>query len=236
MAAVVSRSGVVWHGLPERLEPAAMNQVGEKVPDRTRSQDRQNWVLLDRTAHSPAAFAEVAARLGIALQSLAHVARASLVSIPRKPRRTLGNIVHRFCGLPDHPLCRALALVGATASLRTGAGAAGLCHSALHRGTDLVCARSLTDQEGELHDHLELGHLVVLDHGLEFLDPHGLDIADRAGRALDRLPDRILKALRGPAREFDEFHHRHRSLPRMFKPDYGLPRTARRQPARNLPC
>src|SRR4051812_10648436 len=114
MAAVLSRSGVVWHALPERLESAAMNQVGEKVPDRTRSQDRQNWVLLNRTAHSPAAFAEVAARLGIAVQSLAHVARTGLVSIPRKPGRTLSNIVHRFCGLPDHPLCRALALAGAT--------------------------------------------------------------------------------------------------------------------------
>src|SRR3954466_4093576 len=172
MAAVVSRSGVVWHGLPERLESAAMNQVGEKVPDRTRSQDRQNWVLLNRTAHSPAAFAEVAARLGIAVQSLAHVARTGLVSIPCKPGRTLSNIVHRFCGLPDHPLCRALALAGATAPLRMGAGASGLCHPALHRRTDLVCAHSLADQEGELHNHLELGHLVALDHALELLDPH----------------------------------------------------------------
>src|SRR5215204_3000417 len=82
-----------------------MNQVGEKIPDRTRSQERQNWVLLNRTAHSPAAFAEVAARLGIAVQSFSRVARAGLVSIPRKPGRTLGNIVHRFCGLPDNPLC-----------------------------------------------------------------------------------------------------------------------------------
>src|SRR5829696_9862817 len=81
MAAVLSRSGVVWHALPERLEPAAMNQVGEKIPDRTRSQERQNWVLLNRTAHSPAAFAEVAARLGIAVQSFSRVARAGLVSI-----------------------------------------------------------------------------------------------------------------------------------------------------------
>jgi hypothetical protein len=49
MAAVLSRSGIVWHAFPERLEPAAMDQVGEKIPDRTRSQDRQNWVLLNRT-------------------------------------------------------------------------------------------------------------------------------------------------------------------------------------------
>src|SRR3954451_17627682 len=82
MAAVVSCSGVVWHALPERLEPAAMNQVGEKVPDRTRSQERQNWVLLNRTAHSPAAFTEVAARLGIAVQSLAHVARTGGLASP----------------------------------------------------------------------------------------------------------------------------------------------------------
>src|SRR5215218_5406434 len=124
-----------------------MNQVGEKIPDRTRSQERQNWVLLNRTAHSPAAFAEVAARLGIAVQSFSRVARAGLVSIPRKPGRTLGNIVHRFCGLPDHPLCRALALVGATASLRTDARSSGLCHPALHRRIDLVCACTLAEQE-----------------------------------------------------------------------------------------
>src|SRR5215207_2291737 len=150
----------------------------------TRSQERQNWVLLNRTAHGPAAFAEVAARLGIAVQSLTHVARAGLVSIPRKPGRTLGNVVHRFCGLPDHALGRALALVGATAPSRIGAGSSGLCHPALHRRIDLVCARSLADQEGEFHNHLELGHSVVLDHTLELLDPHGLNIADRTGRAL----------------------------------------------------
>src|SRR5829696_3996436 len=199
MAAVLSRSGVVWHALPERLESATMNQVGEKIPNRTRSQDRQNWVLLNRTAHSPAAFAEVAARLGIAVQSFSHVSRAGLVSIPRKPGRTLGNIVHGFRGLPDRPLCRALALVGATAPSRIGARSSGLCHPALYCGIDLVCARSLADQEGELHNHLELGHLIVLDHALELFDPHRLDVADRAGRALDRLPDGVFEALRGPA-------------------------------------
>src|SRR5215207_9859873 len=154
MAAVLSRSGVVWHALPERLESATMNQVGKKIPDRTRSQDRQNWVLLNRTAHGSAAFAEIVARLGIAVQSLTHVARAGLVSIPRKPGRTLGNIVHRFCGLPDHPLCRALALVGATAPLRIDARSAGLCHPALHRRIDLACARSHSGQKGEPHNHL----------------------------------------------------------------------------------
>src|SRR3954452_10901590 len=191
-----------------------MNQVGEKVSDRTRSQDRQNWVLLNRTAHSPAALAEVAARLGIAAQSLAHVARTGLVSIPRKPGRTLGNIVHRFCGLPDHPLCRALALACATSPVRMGAGSAGLCHPALHRGFDLVCARSLVEHESDLHDDPELGDLVVLDYGLELLGPDGLDVADRAGRALDRLADRILVALWGLAGQFDELPNRHECLPK----------------------
>src|SRR5215212_2441941 len=55
-------------------------------------------------------------------------------------------------------------------------------------------ASTLADQERDLHDHLELGHLVVLDHALELLDPHGLDVADRLGCALDRLPDCILEA------------------------------------------
>src|SRR4051812_593133 len=76
-----------------------------------------------------------------------------------------------------------------------------------------ACASTLANQEGDLHDNLELGHLVVLDHALELLDPHGLDVADRAGRALDRLPDRVREALGGPARQFDELHNRHRSLP-----------------------
>src|SRR3954454_12372212 len=56
-----------------------------------------------------------------------------------------------------------------------------------------VC--TLADQKRELHDDLELVHLVVLDHALELLDPHGLNVADRLGRALDRLPDRVLEAL-----------------------------------------
>src|SRR5690349_16704458 len=59
-----------------------------------------------------------------------------------------------------------------------------------------VCA--LTDQERELHDDLELGDLVVLHHALELLDPHGLNVADRLGRALNRLPDRVLEAADQP--------------------------------------
>ena len=58
-----------------------------------------------------------------------------------------------------------------------------------------ACASTVFEQKGELHDDLELGDLVVLDHALELLDSHGLDVADRAGRALNRLPDRILEAL-----------------------------------------
>ena len=36
--------------------------------------------------------------------------------------------------------------------------------------------------------------------------------ADRLGCALDRLPDCILEAFRGPTRQFDEFHNRHDCL------------------------
>src|SRR4051812_31071717 len=35
-------------------------------------------------------------------------------------------------------------------------------------------------QEGDLHVGPELGHLVVLDHGLELLNPDGADVSDRA--------------------------------------------------------
>src|SRR4051794_16613079 len=58
---------------------------------------------------------------------------------------------------------------------------------------------TLVEQEPDLHDDPELGDSVVLHHGLELLGPDGLDVADRAGRALDRFPDRILVALRGLA-------------------------------------
>src|SRR3954452_21599978 len=60
-------------------------------------------------------------------------------------------------------------------------------------------ASTLVEQEGDLHDHPELGHAIVLHHGLELLGPDGLDVADRAGRALDRFPDCVLVALRGLA-------------------------------------
>src|SRR3954462_4892049 len=77
-----------------------------------------------------------------------------------------------------------------------------------------ACAGPLVQHEGDLHDHPELGHLVVLHHGLELLGPDGLDVADRAGRALDRLADRLLIALRGLAGQFDELPNRHECLPR----------------------
>src|SRR5215217_4645032 len=86
----------------------------------------------------------------------------------------------------------------------------------MNRRNPSACASALANQEGDLHDHLELGHLIVLDHALELLDPHRLDVADRAGRALDRLPDGVLEALGGPTRQFDEFHNRHHFLPRML--------------------
>src|SRR5215204_4085904 len=76
-----------------------------------------------------------------------------------------------------------------------------------------ACASTLANQERDFHDDLELGDLVVLDYALELLDPHGLNVADRLGRTLVRLPDRILISLCGPALQFDEFHNRHRSLP-----------------------
>src|SRR5215217_7968290 len=86
------------------------------------------------------------------------------------------------------------------------------------RGSRSACASALADQERDLYDHLELGHSVVLHHALELLDPHGLDVADRLGCALDRLPDRVLEALGGQTRQFDEFHNRHHSLPTMLGP------------------
>src|SRR3954453_14979996 len=93
---------------------------------------------------------------------------------------------------------------------------------------------TLVEQEPDLHDDPELGHAVVLHHGLELLGPDRLDIADRAGRALDRFPDRILVALRGLARQFDELRNGHGCLPPSLSPTMvgpepleGNPLTAR---------
>src|SRR3954469_7077916 len=93
---------------------------------------------------------------------------------------------------------------------------------------------TLVEQEPDLHDHPELGDAVVLHHGLELLGPDRLDIADRAGRALDRFPDRILVALRGLAGQFDELRNGHRCLPPSLSPTMvgpepleGNPLTAR---------
>src|SRR4051812_21814242 len=58
-----------------------------------------------------------------------------------------------------------------------------------------ACASSLVQHEGDLHDHPELGHSVVLHHGFELLDPDGGNVADRLGRTLDRFLDRVLVAL-----------------------------------------
>src|SRR5215203_35491 len=86
-------------------------------------------------------------------------------------------------------------------------------------------AATLVEQEPDLHDHPELGHLVVLDDRLELLGPDGLDVADRAGRALHGFTDRLLVPLRGLAGQFDELCYRHGCLPRV-RPGYGRPRPA----------
>src|SRR3954452_19486708 len=91
-----------------------------------------------------------------------------------------------------------------------------------------ACAGSLVHYEGDLHDHPELGDLVVLHHGLELLDPDGRDVADRAGCALDRLADRVLVALRGLARQFDELRNGHGCLLSSFGLSMVRPERLRR--------
>src|SRR4051812_50004671 len=93
------------------------------------------------------------------------MASGTIPSRPAKPYPDRLKIMHLF---PDRPLGQ-------------------LHHSAR--------APTLTNQERELHDDLKLGDLVVLNHALKLLDPHGLDVADRLGRALNRLPNRVLEAL-----------------------------------------
>src|SRR3982750_3407356 len=95
-AAVISGSGVIWHGVLDCLEPATVDQVGQQVAERARSQDGQERVLLDWTADSPAALAEVTARLGIAAQSFAHGARAPLIGVLGKIRGALRHVAHRL--------------------------------------------------------------------------------------------------------------------------------------------
>src|SRR5215203_7205712 len=77
-------------------------------------------------------------------------------------------------------------------------------------------AFALLKQERDLHDDLELGHLIVLNDGLELLGPDGADVADRARGALDRLTNGVLEALRGSARQFNEGHDRHDCLRKML--------------------
>src|SRR3954466_9350949 len=124
-AAVISGSGVIRHPLPTSLEPATepatVDQVGQQVAERARSQNGQERVLLNGTAERPAALAEVTACLGIAVQSFAHGARTPLIGVLGKIRGALRHVAHRLCGLPNHALCRTLALGGATTSLRIGA-------------------------------------------------------------------------------------------------------------------
>ena len=60
-------------------------------------------------------------------------------------------------------------------------------------------AFAVLKQERDLHDDLELGHLIVLNDGLELLSPDGADVADCARGALDRLTNGVLEALRGSA-------------------------------------
>src|SRR3954449_3307394 len=93
---------------------------------------------------------------------------------------------------------------------------------------------TLVEQEPDLHDDPELGHSVVLNDRFELLGPDGLDVADRAGRALARFPDRILVALRGLSRQFDKLRNGHRCLPTSLSPTMvgpepleGNPLTAR---------
>src|SRR5215210_9169690 len=66
-------------------------------------------------------------------------------------------------------------------------------------GPPSTCAFAVLKQERDLHDDLELGHLIILDDGLELLGPDGADVADRARGALDRLTNCVLEALRGSA-------------------------------------
>src|SRR3954464_15770804 len=119
-----------------------MDQVGQQITERARSKDGHQRVLLNRTADSATAFAEVAARLWVAVESFAHVTCASLISIPRKIRGALGHVAHRFCGLTHNALCRALPLVGAPAPLGVGARSAAFCHSVLHGVNDLAQDRT----------------------------------------------------------------------------------------------
>src|SRR3954462_10318198 len=115
-----------------------MDQVGQQITERARSKDGHQRILLNRTADSATAFADVAARLRIAVQSLAHVTCASLKCIPRKIRGALGHVAHRFCGLIYNALRCALILVGAPAPLGVGARSSILCHSVLHGVSDLT--------------------------------------------------------------------------------------------------
>src|SRR3954466_2514203 len=101
MAVVISRSAVIRHVLPTPAEPAAVDQIGQQVADRASQQDGGERVLLNRTAHRLLALADGAARLRIAVQSVAEVTRAPLVGVLGQ----LGGVglsggrnVYRLCG------------------------------------------------------------------------------------------------------------------------------------------
>src|SRR4051812_6706371 len=70
-------------GQPSPRTPvaAAVDHIGQQVADRASQQDGGERVLLNRTAHRLLALADGAARLRIAVQSVAEVTRAPLVSV-----------------------------------------------------------------------------------------------------------------------------------------------------------
>src|SRR5215207_4745691 len=57
------------------------------------------------------------------------------------------------------------------------------CTPVLRRSVMEPCstrAYAVLKQERDLHDDLELGHLIVLNNGLKLLSPDGADVADCA--------------------------------------------------------
>src|SRR5215207_3613841 len=109
-------------------------EVADQIAEHAKDEGRHERVLLDGAADSATAFADVAARLWVTVQSLAHVARARLIGILGKLRRTLGHIAHRLCRLTRNALRCAFALVGVSSALRIGAGSSVGWHGGLHWG------------------------------------------------------------------------------------------------------
>src|SRR5215218_5080650 len=110
--AVDSPPCVIRHALPVPL-PSTSMEVADQIAEHAKDEGRHERVLLDGAADSATAFADVAARLRVTVQSLAHVDRAGLIGILGKLRRPLGHVAHRFCGLTRNALRCAFAWVGA---------------------------------------------------------------------------------------------------------------------------